>query len=380
MNRYCTPFIKQDLAQKMVFLGGPRQVGKTTLAKGLLKDNWAQGQYFNWDVDEDRKAILKKEWKSNAPLVIFDELHKYTRWKQWIKGVYDARPEEQEYLVTGSARLDVYKRGGDSLVGRYHYWRLHPFTLDEFPNDISAQEAYQRLLTVGGFPEPFIVNDEREARRWRRERFDRILREDVRDLESIRHISLLSIMADSLKERVGSNITLSNIARDLEIAPNTAKHWLQLLERMYLVFAIYPYTTKIARSLIKPPKVYFYDNADVADDEGARLENLIATTLLKRIHFTEDYHGFKSQLHYIRDKEGREVDFVVTKNNVVELLIEVKLSDTTLSRSLQYYADLLQPKEVVQIVGNLKKPFTKNNILVTNPIDYFTQDGFVFGE
>ncbi len=376
MERYISAFIQQDLAQKMVFLGGPRQVGKTTLAKSLLTGKYAQGQYFNWDVDEDRKAIIQKQWRANAPLIIFDEVHKYLRWKQWVKGVYDSRPANQQYLVAGSARLDIYKKGGDSLVGRYHYWRLHPFTLDEFPADISAKDAYQRLLTVGGFPEPFILNDEREARRWRRERFDRILREDVRDLEPIRHISLLSLMADSLKERVGSLITVSNIARDLEIAPQTAKHWLALLERMYLVFAIYPYTTKIARSLIKPPKVYFYDNADVANDEGARLENLVATTLLKKLHFLEDYQGHKCQLNYLRDKEGREVDFVVQINGKVELLIEVKLSDTTVSRSLKYYAEILKPNKIVQIVGDLKQAFTKDNILLINPIDFFTQEEF----
>lgn len=378
MHRYCESYIREDLSKKMVFLAGPRQVGKTTLAKNLLQGSWKSGQYFNWDVDEDRKAIMDKQWRVDAPLIIFDELHKYSRWKRWIKGVYDSRPTSQEYLVTGSARLDVYRRGGDSLLGRYHYWRLHPFTLDEFPDDISVDEAYRRLLIFGGFPEPFIIADEREARRWRRERFDRILREDVRDLENIRDLSILSLMADSLRQRVGSTIVLSNIARDLEISPNTAKKWLALLEKMYIMFTVYPYVDNIARSIIKPPKVYFYDNADVLNDDGARLENLVATTLLKRLHFLEDYHGFRYQLHYIRDKEKREVDFVVIKEGIVESLIEVKLSDTSLSSSLQYYADRLKPKKIVQIVGNLKQSFTKNGILVTNPIDYFTKDGFSF--
>jgi len=378
MQRYCEAYIRQDLAKKMVFLGGPRQVGKTTLAKNLLSGSWRTGQYYNWDVDEERRAIMAKQWLEMAPLVIFDELHKYARWKQWIKGVYDSKPPEQEYLVTGSARLDVYKRGGDSLLGRYHYWRLHPFTLDEFPAELSAQEAYQRLLTFGGFPEPFLAADEREARRWRRERFDRILREDVRDLENIRHLSLLSLMADSLRQRVGSNITLSNLARDLEISPKTAKSWLTLLEKMYMVFAVWPLTDNIARAIIKPPKVYFYDNADVLNDEGARLENLVATTLLKRLHFLEDYHGYRYNLHYIRDKEGREVDFAIVKDGVIEQLIEVKLSDRNVSRSLHYYAERLQPKKIVQIVGNLAHPFTKNGVLVINPVDYFTQDGFSF--
>jgi predicted AAA+ superfamily ATPase len=355
----------------MVFIGGPRQVGKTTLSKSLCHGQFEGGIYLNWDKDEDRQAILKKQWLLNSPLIIFDELHKYPRWKTWIKGVYDTRPVDQEYLVTGSARLDVYKRGGDSLMGRYHYWRLHPLTIDELPATISATEGYRRLLTVGGFPEPFLLADEREARRWRRERFDRILREDVRDLESIRNIPLLSLFVDALRERVGGMVTLSNIAADIQISPKTAKSWLQLIEKMYLAFPIFPYTKNIARSIQKPPKVYFYDNGDVLGDEGAKLENLVATTLLKRLQFIEDYHGYRCSLHYIRDKDKREVDFVTVINNQVEDLIEVKLSDSDVTTSLKYYTEKLRPKRAVQIVGNLKKSFHQQNILVTNPIEFF---------
>lgn len=208
MRRYCESFIYQDLIKKMVFIGGPRQVGKTTLSKNLCHGQFAGGEYFNWDNDEDRNAILKKQWLADSPLIIFNELHKYPRWKRWIKGVYDTRHNNQEYIVTGSARLDIYKRGGDSLMGRYHYWRLHPFTIDELPEHISLEEGYERLLLIGGFPEPFLSGDIREARRWRQERFNRILKEDIRDLESIRDIQLLSLFVDALRERVGGLIII----------------------------------------------------------------------------------------------------------------------------------------------------------------------------
>jgi hypothetical protein len=355
----------------MVFIGGPRQVGKTTLSKALCHGRFANGIYLNWDNDEDRRAILKKKWLADSPLIIFDELHKYPRWKRWIKGVYDTKPNDQEYLVTGSARLDIYKRGGDSLMGRYHYWRLHPFTIDELPPNISPAEGYHRLLTFGGFPEPFITADERESRRWRRERFDRILKEDVRDLESIRNIQLLSLFVDALRERVSGSITLSNIAEDLQISPKTAKSWLSLIEKMYLAFPVYPYTKNISRAIQKPPKVYFYDNADVLGDNGATLENLVATTLLKRLHFIEDYYGYHCSLHYIRDKDKREVDFITVINNQIEDLIEVKTADTEISSSLKYYSERLKPKRTVQIVGKLQKSYHQNSILVTNPIDFF---------
>ncbi|MBW1892632.1 MAG: ATP-binding protein [Deltaproteobacteria bacterium] len=368
--RYITQYILEDLRKKMVFIGGPRQVGKTTLAEAILSDSFPAGRYLNWDFDEDRQDILKKKWSEDNSLLVFDELHKFPRWKTWIKGIYDVTHTKHSFLITGSARLDVYRRGGDSLVGRYHYWRLHPFTLDEIPKGISLKDAFRRLMTVGGFPEPFLDGDERSARRWRRERFDRVLREDVRDLESIRNIQLLSMFLDMLRHRVGSSITLSNIATDLQISPKTAKSWLEVLERMYLIFSVRPYTRSLPRAVLKPPKVYFFDNGDVIGDEGARFENLVATSLLKRIHFLEDRDGYRYELRYIRDKEGREVDFVVIKEDVLEELIEVKYSDESISKPLIYYSKRLNPKRATQIVANLKRNFDKGGVKVVDPISY----------
>jgi predicted AAA+ superfamily ATPase len=305
-------------------------------------------------------------------LLVFDELHKFPRWKRWIKGIYDVSNDTHSFLVTGSARLDTYRRGGDSLMGRYHYWRLHPFTLDEIPEGISAEEAFNRLMTVGGFPEPFLENDERTARRWRRERFDRVLREDVRDLDSVRNIQLLSLFLDLLRRRVGGLVTISNLANDIQVAPQTAKAWLEILEKMYLIFIVRPYTRSLPRAVLKPPKVYFFDNGDVLGDEGARFENLVATSLIKRLHFLEDRDGFRYELRYIRDKEGREVDFAVLKDGKLEKLIETKYSDEDISRSLSYYSERLKPKSSTQITANLKRPFDKNGIRVTDPISYFS--------
>lgn len=372
MKRYCESYIYQDLTKKMVLIGGPRQVGKTTLSKNLCHNQFANYLYLNWDNDEDRRMILKKTWTADTKLIIFDELHKYPRWKSWIKGVYDTKPLQQEYLVTGSARLDVYKKGGDSLMGRYHYWRLHPLTIDELPPTISKEEGFQRLISLGGFPEPFLSHDLREARRWRRERFDRIIREDIRDLESIRNLQILSLFVDALRERVGSIVTLANMAEDLQISPKTAKHWLEIVEKMYLAFPIYPLVKNIPRAIQKPPKVFFYDNGDVIGDFGAKLENFVATTLLKRLHFLEDYYGHRASLHYIRDKDGREVDFVTKVNNDIIDLIEVKATNTDISSALKYYSRKLNPKNTVQLVANLKRAHQQDNILVTNPIEYFS--------
>lgn len=369
--RYITSHILDDLRKKMVFVGGPRQVGKTTLAKAILSKNFPAGIYLNWDYDEDRQDILQKRWSDENDLLIFDELHKFPRWKSWIKGLYDVSHEIHSFLITGSARLDVYRRGGDSLMGRYHYWRLHPFTLDEIPNGFSSKDAFNRLMTVGGFPEPFLDGDEREARRWRRERFDRVIREDVRDLESVRNIQLLSMFLDLLRHRVGGLVRLSNIASDIQISPKTAKSWLEVLERMYLVFSVRPYTKSLPRAVLKPPKVYFFDNGDVLGDEGVRFENLVATSLLKRLHFLEDRDGYCYELRYIRDKEGREVDFAVLKDGHLEELIEAKYSDDSISRHLQYYAERLKPEKATQIVAKVRRPYDKGRIKVVDPISYF---------
>ena len=370
--RYITSYILDDLKRKMVFVGGPRQVGKKTLAKAILTSSYPDGHYLNWDFDEDRQDILQKRWSTDNPLLIFDELHKFPKWKGWIKGIYDVSHNLHSFLITGSARLDVYRRGGDSLLGRYHYWRLHPFTLDEIPKGISPKDAFERLMTLGGFPEPFLEGDERIARRWRRERFDRVLREDVRDLEPVRDIQLLSIFLDLLRHRVGGLVVLSNFARDLEISPKTAKAWLETLERMYLVFSVRPFTKSLPRAVRKPPKVYFFDNGDVLGDEGAHFENLVATSLLKRLHYLEDSQGYKYELRYIRDKEGREVDFAIVKEGELEELIEVKYSDDSIARSLSYYADRLNPKKAIQIVAEIKRPYDKGKIRVTDPITYFS--------
>jgi predicted AAA+ superfamily ATPase len=374
--RYITPYILDDLRSKMVFISGPRQVGKTTLAKTVLSDHFPSGRYLDWDLDEDRQDILKKRWDSDDKLLIFDELHKFPKWKTWIKGIYDVSHESHAFLVTGSARLDIYRRGGDSLLGRYHPWRLHPFTLDELPKGVSPEEGFQRLMTLGGFPEPFISGDERVARRWRRERFDRVLREDIRDLESIRNIQLLGLFVDMLRQRVGSLITLSNIATDLQISPKTAKVWLDVLERMYLLFTVRPYTKSLPRAVLKPPKVYFFDNGDVLAGEGERFENLVATSLLKRLHFLEDRDGYRYELRYLRDKEGREIDFVIIKENRLEELIEAKWSDDEISKSLLYYAERLKPERATQITAHLRRSYSQGRIRVTDPLSYFHPDFF----
>ena len=281
MERLIQTNICRDLPLKIILLTGPRQCGKTTLAKNLGKTY----DYLNYDSGEDRLALAKKAWDRQKQLVIFDELHKMKQWKRWLKGIYDTEGLSPNILVTGSAKLNTYKKVGDSLAGRYFHFRLHPLDMKEASKYWRAdlEEIFNRLYHCSGFPEPFLHDDLNYYKRWRRSHLDIILRQDLLDLHSIRDIQAIETLVLLLKNRVGSPVSYANLARDLERDPNTIKRWLILLENLYVIFRVTPFHQKVARSLLKEPKFYFYDIAQVEGDKGARLENLVACALLKEL-------------------------------------------------------------------------------------------------
>jgi uncharacterized protein len=363
--RYIEEYVLTDLQKKMVFLSGPRQVGKTHLSKSIalrLNQSLPQLQqkqgYLLWDDEDDQKAILKKLWSETIPLVVFDELHKFPRWKNWIKGVWDKHPENQRYLVTGSARLNEFKKGGDSLLGRYHHWRLHPFCLREKPSEMTTEECFSRLLTQGGFPESFFASNEQTSKRWRKERLDQLIREDLRDLEQIREVRNVELLYGLLRERATSEVVYEHLRNDLQVSLDSVKRWIEALEKLYVCFVIRPYAGKLSRSIQKTPKVYFYDNGDVplAPDggKGAKFENLVATHLLKQLHFLEDRDGDRWELCYIRDKEKREVDFAIVKNGVLDELIEVKWAFQPPTKSLLHFKEKAKPRLCTLIHADTK--------------------------
>src|SRR3989304_1904070 len=298
-KRYLYSHLASDLKEKMVFVGGPRQVGKTTLAQFIGKNNYQRPVYLNWDFREDRKKILDEKFESEADLIIFDEIHKYKNWRNYLKGEFDKNKDRFDILVTGSARLDLYRRGGDSLLGRYHYLRLHPFSEREIMNidpNIEifkelkfavhnyAHEIFDQLFQFGGFPEPFIKKDLKTLRRFHNERLDRIVREDIRDIENVRDLSSLQVLVEILPGRVGSLFSANSLKEDLGVTHKTISLWLDVLERFYYHFRIYPFTSTTIRSLRKEPKVYLWDWSQI-DNEAARFEKMVASHLLKKIPF-----------------------------------------------------------------------------------------------
>jgi predicted AAA+ superfamily ATPase len=310
---------------------------------------------------------MAANWPGDAELLIFDEIHKYRQWKGLIKGEYDKHKETFKFLVTGSARLDLYRRGGDSLQGRYHYYRLHPFTLAEMEGVSDApsvlgeltldhdfhQDALDTLDSFGGFPEPFTKQSPRQLRRWHNEKIERMFREDIQDIEAIRDIGNMKLLSDILPAKVGARLSLNAIRGDIEVSHRAVTRWMDILEAFYYHFRIYPYSTKKIRSLKKEPKLYLWDWSEV-DDEANRFENLIASHLLKFVHFITDHEGYRAELSYLRDVDKREVDFLVTIDGSPWFAVEVKLNDTALSPNLLYFRDRLSIPYIYQVVKKNK--------------------------
>jgi uncharacterized protein len=333
-RRYLVAPIDADLAEKMVFISGPRQVGKTTLALDLIgATTLRHPAYLNWDDVRARPRIRKGELPVDEPRVVLDEVHKFARWRGLVKGLYDTRPPGQTYLVTGSARLDAYRRGGDSLQGRYHPYRLHPLSAGEAGG---GPDVVEGLLRFGGFPEPFFRASERHLRRWQRERLDRVVHDDVRDLERVRELSLVELLIDALPSRVGSPLSVRNLREDLEVAHDTADRWLTILENLYVCYRVAPFGQPRIRAVKKERKLYLWDWSAVPTP-GPRFENLVASHLLKLCHFREDTEGVRMDLRFLRDTDGREVDFVVLQGKTPLFAVEVKTGEDAVSPAIRYF-------------------------------------------
>lgn len=363
LPRYLERNVELDLENKMVFLAGPRQVGKTTFAKALLeKNNIPRERYLNWDAAEDREQIIRERFPTGAGWVALDEIHKYSRWRQVVKGLFDKRHPEVSVLVTGSARLDHYRHGGDSLQGRYHFYRMHPLTLAELKS--SSRGDLKDLLVYGGFPEPFGAASEKETRRWSREYRSRLIREDLQDLERVKDIGLMESLAIRLPELVGSPLSINALREDLQVSHKTVARWLTIFENLYLVFRIYPFGAPKIRAVKKEAKHYHIDWTTVRA-AGARFENLVACHLLKWCHFLKDTEGREVELRYFRDIDRREVDFVVLEDQKPVYFIECKNSDRDTSRSMRYLKKRFPDVKALQLSLEGNREFeTKDGIVV----------------
>jgi hypothetical protein len=405
--RYLTGEVLRFLSEEsgMAFISGPRQVGKTTLARHLLAAAGAESQYFNWDVESHRKAIIhypEDFWRGlserragGKTRIVLDEIHKFPRWKRFLKGLYDAQSKDLEVIVTGSGRLDIYQRGGDSLFGRYQLYHLHPFTVGEMLSEErttvrppqqfwqelestqgskQAEICLQEIETLTGFPEPLFSSSEARLRRWRLAHERLVLREDLRDLTRIREIGLVETLVSLLPERVGSPLSVNALREDLGVNFLTVQGWLEALERLYYLFKIRPYSGRLARTLRREEKVYLYDFTGISQP-GPRFENLVAVHLHKLCQAWTDWGFGVYSLHYVRDREKREVDFLIAENQQPYALVEAKVAAAEPDPHIRYFAERLKAKHAVQVVREpqrFKHTFISNRITMTPASEFLS--------
>ena len=348
MSRYITTNVKEDLARKIVFIGGPRQVGKTTMGLEFLNPPSEKNPaYLNWDILEHRQRILKNQIPLQYPTLVFDEIHKYTYWRGLMKGLYDGHRQGHSFLVAGSARLDHFSKGGDSLMGRYYYYRLHPFSLLEMSSTPNAQDI-ESLMQFGGFPEPLFGQSVTNWKRWQNNRKQQVVHDDLRNLQYVKEVSLIELLLESLPNRVGSPLSVNSLREDIGVSHKSVESWLSLLESLYMVFRIPPCNSDSIRAVKKEKKLYFWDWSQV-DDKGTRFENLTASHLLKYCHYQYDTTGQHYQLMYLRDVDKREVDFIVLKEKKPFFAVECKLGKAGLSPHLRYFQKRLNIPHCFQV-------------------------------
>lgn len=386
MKRHYQSLIEYHLNHfdQMIFLAGPRQVGKTTISQLLkpLSDNF---NYLNWDIERDRALILRGETeigshlnlntlRKKKPIVIFDEIHKYPNWKQFLKGYIDLYKGKVNTIVTGSSQLDLYQKSGDSLMGRYFLYRIHPLSVSEIAHPDSprpalfldakaiTQDNWETLLNYGGFPEPFIKRNTRFSSQWHRLRRQQLFYEDIRTLTQIQDIKNIELLAELLKNQVGGLLNMSTISNKMNVPVSSISRWIATLESFYYCFTISPWSKNISRSLIKDPKLFLWDWSALTDI-GKRNENIIASHLLKAVHYWTDTGKGEFGLHYLRTKEKKEVDFIVTKDSQPLFMVEVKTSEQALSPHLIYFKERLNIPYAFQVTLNL--PFEDVNCFET---------------
>jgi uncharacterized protein len=362
---------------KMAWISGPRQCGKTTFARDQLLADRGCGSYLNWDELEFRRqwasspsGIVPSSAGGKIPMLVLDEIHKDKRWKRTLKGVYDTLGAPCDIVVTGSARLNVYNKGGDSLLGRYFHFRLHPFSLgelhrrvpaepDEFLESLSSRpqrgrkarrRTLDQLLQFGPFPQPFLEQNERAARVWRRNRHDLIIREDLRDISRIPELARIEMFAAVLPETVGGPYTCASLGRFLEAAIPTVKRWISYLNALYFVFEIKPWSKHIRRSLKREGKLYLWDYAEVKD-EGGRFENMVALHLKKAVDYWNDSGQGEFELYYLRNRQAKEIDFLIVRDSEPWLPVEVKLSETTPAKNWATFLPQLPCPMGLQVVN-----------------------------
>ncbi len=394
ITRYLETYLSQNKNdfEKMIFIAGPRQIGKTTLLENLAKVHKGSSvHYLNWDNLKSQAPIRDiqytyfEELRANAkqkPYIIFDELHKYPKWKSFLKGFFDTFKNDFFIAVTGSAKMNIYRRGGDSLLGRYWLLRFNPLSLNELlghdvlsvPISLNIDPVskkdwgiYEKLFEFGGFPDPFIKADKRHHTRWIASRNEKLVLEDLRDLSRIHDLNHVANLMQLLAGRAGGLLSVNSLREDLNTNYQSLKIWINWLEALYYCFTIKPYSKKISNSLKKEPKIYLTEWSEIKEP-GTCFENMMAVMLKKSVEFWNDIGSGRFELFFVRDTQKREVDFLITSDQKPWMLVECKLSAQEVPDSLYYYQNLLKPEHTLLVThgsqGGIWKVKNHQKVLV----------------
>lgn len=382
--RYEKTWRTLSVHKQMVFIAGPRQAGKTTFTQ-MLAEDFSNSLYFNWDILDEKRKLIETPFfyeevhrkDGSAPLIIFDELHKYSDWKNYLKSVYDRDNGHYKFILSGSGRLDMYQKGGDSLAGRYFLLYLWPFTLAELagnnlsfqqfatnPIDIhtisnETQTIWSNLSRCSGFPDPYLSGDDQFYRIWSNTYNKQLLREDIRDLTSIRNIENVELLFSLLPSKIGSPLSMASLARDMHVSFDSIRSWIEIFENFFMVFRISPWSKRIARPITKETKLYLFNHAGI-EMPAAKFENMVALELFCGVSTWNDLGLGRFTLHYIKNRDKEEVDFLIADNQRPFLLIEAKMSEETPTKSLRKFqkalnipaVQLVQKSDICKVISN----------------------------
>ena len=375
--RSYSDIVRRHLAKErqMLFLSGPRQVGKTTLCRAMSP------AYLNWDIARDRELILSGEEavaakagaevaRPDKAVLVLDEIHRFPGWKRFLKGLFDGWEDRLKIIVTGSARLDVYKRGGDSLMGRYFPHRMHPLSVGELLRPVCPEEVlspprelgrseWEALWTLGGFPEPFSRGEAAFLARWRRLRFGQLVREDIRKETAVRELDQIEALARILSVRSGEQLTWASLGKEVQASEVTARAWVAVLQSFFFGFLVKPWSRNVASAIRKTPKWYLRDWSGIADG-GKRAETMLACHLLKAVHMWTDLGLGEFDLFYVRTRYGREVDFLVSRDGEPWFLAECKSADTSISPAMKSLQKEIGVPHAFQVVFDL--PYAETDV------------------
>jgi uncharacterized protein len=352
---------------------GPRQVGKTTLAEEIAASVNPEPIYLDLERPSEAARLNEPEGYfelHKGKLIILDEIQRVPELFQILRGVIDRRRREGhrtgQFLILGSASLDLLKQSSESLAGRIAHKELSGFTVDEI--DHKSPKDFDRLWLRGGFPDSFLAKNDEASLRWRLNFISTYLERDVPQLGPWIPATTLRLLWTMLAHSQGGQLNIAQLGNNLDVAAPTAKRYVELLEDLLLIRTLRPWTGNVGKRLVKAPKVYIRDsglthallNLTTLDDllghpvVGASWEGFVIENLLSCLPV-----GVTPWFY--RTSAGAEIDLVIENNSKERYAIEIKRSQApSVSKGFHLGCeDIKATKRFIVYPGKERFPATK---------------------